>query len=737
MRILERLMIKRYAAILVGCTLGLLFNAQLSGAEPQDQEVRLIRFVDNATGYEVHPSLHVTADQSGQAYQLEAPDNAGIQWRGQPGRYRFEVQSADYRPLTGAFTVSSASPLPIWIMLEPVTKPKELTLDYLSKARRADSMVFLGFVVNDDQGTPIAGVQITSLPSGITAQSDARGFFELSVPLAPGEMMSYHSLIFEAAGYNILERRHLECWPGGDWELRLRLHKGHDREVVDEWDLRRGPISVEPSSESASKPADASPPSETTGKVAGAIRLSPSSAVVPPAIEIHPSVRLPTSVRVWYNNAVYFEALDEYCRHVLPKEWYASWAAFAGGSNSLQAGAVAVRTYALGYVNRPAGDAYDLGSTTAYQVYDPTVTSTRTDAAISATTHCVMIGPTLPVPAGLTEYSAENNSLMLTGDGYTGTGIFDPVCRGEARNGHGRGLCQWGSARWATGLKFPGNSLSDTVRLNGQSRQDWIWILQHYYPSLRLVRGTALSVGDDVRVAATALKVRATGSGGIDQGLNSPAIGTMTNDAAGVIIAGPELVMSDGRGYHWWKIRWDNNQIEGWSAENWLERLPPAPSAANANAVTPTRVLMSWEYPAGGADGFTITAAWSPEGPWRTVANPGSNDVSCVLSNLVPATTYYFRLVAISLAEKSHESGSVAARTFDPWLRVSLAPPASAVVSWSSVAGQRYQVQYKSQLDEPVWTNLSLDVKSSGETAYFPDAIMVRQRFYRILKISE
>ncbi|MFZ8833323.1 MAG: hypothetical protein ACO2O5_03845 [Candidatus Caldipriscus sp.] len=54
------------------------------------------------------------------------------------------------------------------------------------------------------------------------------------------------------------------------------------------------------------------------------------------------------------------------------------------------------------------------------------------------------------------------------GDGYSGTGsswlcILDTVCSGRACYGHGRGMCQWGSSRWAN---------------RGFT---WKWINEHYY----------------------------------------------------------------------------------------------------------------------------------------------------------------------------------------------------------------------------------------------------------------
>ena len=77
---------------------------------------------------------------------------------------------------------------------------------------------------------------------------------------------------------------------------------------------------------------------------------------------------------------------DTYTRHVLPAEWIASWGNITGGSNSLNAGAVAVRCYAIVKLNGATStSAYDICGTTSCQVYNPTLTSALTDSAVNFT----------------------------------------------------------------------------------------------------------------------------------------------------------------------------------------------------------------------------------------------------------------------------------------------------------------------------------------------------------------
>jgi autotransporter-associated beta strand protein len=52
-------------------------------------------------------------------------------------------------------------------------------------------------------------------------------------------------------------------------------------------------------------------------------------------------------------------------------------------------------------------------------------------------------------------------------------------------------------------------------------------------------------------------------------------------------------------------------------------------------------------------------------------------------------------------------------------------------ISWTSIAGQSYRVQYKDNIDDASWTDLSPDVTASGSTASTTDTT-TSQRFYRV-----
>jgi hypothetical protein len=145
---------------------------------------------------------------------------------------------------------------------------------------------------------------------------------------------------------------------------------------------------------------------------------------------------------------------ERYVKGVLPHEWIRSW-----NRASLEAGAIAIRTYAAYWVE--AGGKYDcadLDDTTASQVYEDEFFAV-TDDAVDATRNVFASRGGALVFA---EYSAENGDP-------TAMNVSEPLCTGRARMGHGRGTCQWGSQRWA------------------QDGKGADWIVTHYYPGSTLV----------------------------------------------------------------------------------------------------------------------------------------------------------------------------------------------------------------------------------------------------------
>jgi hypothetical protein len=526
-----------------------------------------IEFFDSATGYAIQPeSITVESQEAQRPARHFGKGNVNKAGRAQllleRGRHTITASSSKYFPLSSSLQVKENVPYRIHVLLDPIEVPEELKSETIIAKHRDDSTLIQGFIVDEESHQPLSGVRVHSQPSGVKTSSDARGYFQLHVPVQSRKekLSTPASLIFEKPGYQTKERQYLELWPRGDSTYKIRLQRGTGREVLDERTLRHNNSYDDDSTVDSSneKPA--------------VVAKENSLFTLQSTVASNATVRVPRNIRVEKQDIVYYVTFDYYLKHVLPSEWVRSW-----NTNSLNAGAVAIRSYAiLRYENTDPSADWDICGSSSCQQFDPDDTATSTDAAIDFTENCVMIDSNEKIVS--TEYASENNSLdKPCGDGYTapiGGCLYDPICAGKTRDGHGRGMCQRGSNRWANGD-------------NGFPAHDWTWILQHYYPDLFLVRGAVLVIGDDVKArTASNCQVRQCGYGGISDGIDCPLITTRAAGDVGVIIDGPRIATNDNKHFTWYKVQWSDSVV-GWSCENYLLRsLPSKITQWTFNSVT-------------------------------------------------------------------------------------------------------------------------------------------------------
>lgn len=176
--------------------------------------------------------------------------------------------------------------------------------------------------------------------------------------------------------------------------LHLRIGEGYhpiltpvliDTPRIDDHSLARRPDVLGESQASLSPPGVS---------VDGTDSPSPASAqVCETSGEI---LVLPKTIRVWENGVgedelVHTYDFKFYVKHVLPREWFATW-----DEDSLWAGAMAVKSFAWWHATHShkhitGPECYDVDSGTNHQVFDPNDSDTRTDAAVDSTWDFYMI----------------------------------------------------------------------------------------------------------------------------------------------------------------------------------------------------------------------------------------------------------------------------------------------------------------------------------------------------------
>ncbi|MCE7958341.1 MAG: hypothetical protein DYH06_10460, partial [Acidobacteria bacterium ACB2] len=480
--------------------------------------------------------------------------------------------------------------------LDPDEPPAELRPEAV-RARTGPGLLLLhGHVADGGSLLPLPGVRVSLARAGLSAVTDERGYFAIRVSLSgrvdrPGQ----DDLVLEREGFvTRVERRTL--LPEGDVHLLVDLAPGAGREEVDarhrllEAEEEAPPLPPSPHAPSAPAPEDA----------ASVLALpSPDvlTPVAPPA-----SIRVGTSCSCTTCSGVSVMSLETYVKRGLNDEWISSWA-----SHSLAAGAIAYRSYGSYYALHPISGSYDICSTTCCQVYTSS-TTTATDAAAAETAGILLLRSGSVFRS---EYSAENNSLLgalscvnsdlSCGDGSAGSPaagwpcLSDSVCAGQSCFGHGRGMCQWGTQRWAS----------------GQS-QLWPWITDHYYNANGSPSGTrSATMTSPIRltsVAPSPAQVSAGGTFTIDVGAANDAETTHAR-----VYAGASLYRSG----------------VGWVSD------PPhdanVPLSPGANAVS-----RLFTVPAGTPDGTydLVVALWLDASAGGTI---GSGDLALVSTTLAGA----------------------------------------------------------------------------------------------------
>ena len=70
-----------------------------------------------------------------------------------------------------------------------------------------------------------------------------------------------------------------------------------------------------------------------------------------------------------------------------------------------------------------------------------------------------------------------------------------------------------------------------------------------------------------------------------------------------------------------------------------------------------------------------------------------------------------------------------------PSIQNLVATNGAVTLTWSSVVGKTYRVEYKTNLTDAAWSTLAPDIIAGGLSTSFTDPSLVSRRFYRILAL--
>jgi hypothetical protein len=410
-----------------------------------------------------------------------------------PGRWRLHAEAAGYRPLDAAYDASTPATT---LLLDPIEQPTALVRVAERAAVDPTALWLHGYVRDARDGAPLVGARVQAL--GRATRSDADGYFELQLDApAPAQdaLPAEFALQVQAVGFPAWERTRLLHTPGAQ---HLVIALGGDTQSHAAYELgvrdRGGTVG--------------------DGDAGNAI-LDAAASIRPTAITaLPPLLTPPASIRVGFADAscttscctaactnTCTMSLETYVARGLDNEWIPSW-----NTQSLRAGSIAYRSYGAWRVANPIRAAFDICSSACCQVNDNTASSAAVSNAVARTPGIVL---TYGSAAAASEYSSENNgwdnpndalsctaTLPLCGDGLVGDAskgwpcMVDDVAAGHGCFGHGRGMSQWGTQRWAIHATTP---------------KTWPWIVNHYFNDNGNVSGAGSSNRTAVMTSPLAL----------------------------------------------------------------------------------------------------------------------------------------------------------------------------------------------------------------------------------------
>ncbi len=423
---------------------------------------------DSLTGHGLASVVHISAGStSSRSAMIRRSAESGYATLDLPdGHVELRVSAPGYAALGTRLDVAPSATTPLLIWLDPLERDPEHLAPAVDAPLDPALCRLHGHVIDTATGRPLPGVSVSLSSAGFGGMTDADGYFQFEVPgrtpADPFTPVSLEDLIAEAPGLKTAVISGMPLLPGGAKHFIIDMEPGVGMTRWEDTHHLLGATGYDPAEEGG-RSADAS----------GSHEDHAERAVAPEQPDTLP---LPLTIRVGHNcsgrTCTWAESmsLETYVERGLDNEWIASWK-----PDSLRAGAIAYRSYGAYFVAHPINPSlYDICDTTSCQVYSSALDS-RTQSAAIFTKNMILSQD--GTSAFYAEYSAENNGLTgtscvndsLCSNGFAGSPAYswpclsDSPCTGWACSGHGRGMCQWGTSRWADQGKA------------------WPWITDHYY----------------------------------------------------------------------------------------------------------------------------------------------------------------------------------------------------------------------------------------------------------------
>lgn len=415
---------------------------------------------DGITGYGVKSEILFSSSKD--SYLLSTDEGGILEFVAERGRFDLTINTPGYKQMKTFFSITPDEEMKTNIWLD-----RESNQDLTEAENESSTAVIRGYVVDGGSGKPIEGVNVYFTTIDKHIKTNRNGYFRIeseTVSKLEGDQDDNQRRVnieFTKESFRdyVIENFLLVK---GVITLRITLEKGQDKVIENYFQSILD-------KQNENTDINEQPGSNQEQNFYGNEEKSDGSS-------LQSCPTLPTTIRVGTGcptsggnpicnqvctGTVQVMSLESYVQSGLDNEWISSWL-----PASLQAGAVAYRTYGAYFViNQPLGNPnYDIRSDTCNQAWG-SATATSCVSAANATVGEVIVNSSSVIVKS--EYSAENNNAGC-GDGFSGTGgtwpcISDNVCSGFPKNGHGNGMCQYGSSRWAA------------------QGQTYTWILDHYY----------------------------------------------------------------------------------------------------------------------------------------------------------------------------------------------------------------------------------------------------------------